>query len=74
MESKTNPKFFPIDLRPKKTRAIRRRLTPAQVIKLSFAWSFFATNSICAQLAKKTVKQAKKDANFPPRKFAVKAL
>ena len=45
---------MPIDLRQKKTRAIRRRLTPEQA-------------------AKKTVKQAKKDAYFPARKYAVKA-
>jgi large subunit ribosomal protein L35e len=45
---------LPVDLREKKTRAIRRRLTPAQASKV-------------------TVKQAKKDANFPLRKYAVKA-
>ncbi|KAJ1426609.1 ribosomal L29 protein-domain-containing protein [Ochromonadaceae sp. CCMP2298] len=47
-------KFMPIDLREKKTRAIRRRLTKEQ-------------------LAKKTVKQAKKEAYFPQRVYAVKA-
>ncbi|CAM9271051.1 unnamed protein product, partial [Phaeothamnion confervicola] len=47
-------KYMPLDLRPKKTRAIRRRLTKAQ-------------------LAKKTVRQAKKDSNFPMRRFALKA-
>jgi len=47
-------KFKPLDLRPKKTRAIRRRLT-------------------VAQLQKKTVKQQKKEAYFPLRKFALKA-
>lgn len=45
---------LPIDLREKKTRAIRKRLTPAQASKV-------------------TVKQAKKDANFPMRTYAVKA-
>mmetsp|Transcript_120313 Transcript_120313/g.236437 ORF Transcript_120313/g.236437 Transcript_120313/m.236437 type:complete len:125 (-) Transcript_120313:133-507(-) len=47
-------KFLPIDLRQKKTRAIRRRLTKEQV-------------------AKKTVKQTKKDAYFPKRVYAVRA-
>ncbi|KAG5221594.1 60S ribosomal protein [Salix suchowensis] len=45
-------KFLPLDLRPKKTRAIRRRLTKASL---------------------KTLKQKKKDQNFPIRKYAVKA-
>jgi len=47
-------KFVPIDLRAKKTRAIRRRLTPEQA-------------------AKKTIRQQKKDNNFPKRVYAVKA-
>mmetsp|Transcript_17144 Transcript_17144/g.34245 ORF Transcript_17144/g.34245 Transcript_17144/m.34245 type:complete len:124 (-) Transcript_17144:84-455(-) len=46
--------FVPIDLREKKTRAIRRRMTKEQ-------------------LAKKTVKAAKKDAYFPKRVYAVRA-
>ncbi len=45
---------LPVDLREKKTRAIRRKLTPAQASRV-------------------TVKQAKKDANFPMRTYAVKA-
>ena len=47
-------KYAPLDLRPKKTRAIRKRLTKHQA-------------------AKKTTRQAKKDAHFPLRKYAVKA-
>ncbi|KAH9482646.1 60S ribosomal protein L35C [Psilocybe cubensis] len=47
-------KFLPLDLRTKKTRAIRRRLTKHEA-------------------SLKTLKQAKKDANFPIRKYAVKA-
>ncbi|KAF8204974.1 60S ribosomal protein L35 [Pholiota molesta] len=47
-------KFLPLDLRPKKTRAIRRRLTKHEA-------------SI------KTLKQIKKEKNFPIRKYAVKA-
>merc|ERR1711904_591052 len=47
-------KLVPLDLRPKKTRAIRKALTKAQANK-------------------KTIKQMKKDAQFPMRKFAIKA-
>ena len=47
-------KYKPLDLRPKKTRAIRRQLTVKQM---------------CAT----TVRQQKKDACFPIRKFAIKA-
>ncbi|KAJ8697856.1 60S ribosomal protein L35, L29 [Pleurotus ostreatus] len=47
-------KFLPLDLRPKKTRAIRRRLTKHEE-------------------SLKTLKQKKKDQNFPIRKYAVKA-
>ncbi|GAB5586582.1 60S ribosomal protein L35 [Umbelopsis nana] len=47
-------KYTPLDLRTKKTRAIRRRLTKAEA-------------------SKKTLKEQKKLAHFPQRKFAVKA-
>ncbi|CDS06343.1 hypothetical protein LRAMOSA08871 [Lichtheimia ramosa] len=47
-------KYVPLDLRVKKTRAMRRALTPYE-------------RKI------KTVKQQKKDAHFPLRKYAVKA-
>jgi len=47
-------KYLPLDLRPKKTRAIRRRLTKHE-------------------LSLKTLKQKKKDLNFPIRKYALKA-
>ncbi|KAG7096961.1 60S ribosomal protein L35 [Marasmius oreades] len=47
-------KYLPLDLRPKKTRAIRRRLTKHEK-------------------SLKTLKQRKKDQNFPIRKYAVKA-
>ncbi|KAJ3563274.1 hypothetical protein NP233_g9039 [Leucocoprinus birnbaumii] len=47
-------KYKPLDLRPKKTRAIRRRLTGHEK-------------------SLKTLKQKKKDQNFPRRKYAVKA-
>lgn len=45
-------KYSPLDIRPKATRAIRKRLSKAQARKV-------------------TVKQAKKDAHFPLRKYAV---
>ncbi|KAF8812437.1 ribosomal protein L29 [Phlegmacium glaucopus] len=47
-------KYAPLDLRPKRTRAIRRRLTKHEA-------------------SLKTLKQRKKDQNFPIRKYAVKA-
>ncbi|KAJ7228646.1 ribosomal protein L35 [Mycena pura] len=47
-------KYLPLDLRAKKTRAIRRRLSKHE-------------------LSLKTLKQRKKDLNFPVRKYAVKA-
>ncbi|KAF8076384.1 60S ribosomal protein L35 [Lyophyllum atratum] len=47
-------KYLPLDLRAKKTRAIRRRLTKHEE-------------------SLKTLKQRKKEANFPVRKYAVKA-
>jgi large subunit ribosomal protein L35e len=54
-EKYAGEKSIPRDLRQKKTRAIRQRLTTEQKNK-------------------KTAKAAKKAANFPQRKFAVKAL
>ncbi|OBZ88557.1 60S ribosomal protein L35 [Choanephora cucurbitarum] len=47
-------RFTPLDLRVKKTRAMRRALTPFEK-------------------SKKTVRQQKKEAHFPIRKYAVKA-
>mmetsp|Transcript_49857 Transcript_49857/g.97555 ORF Transcript_49857/g.97555 Transcript_49857/m.97555 type:complete len:122 (-) Transcript_49857:63-428(-) len=47
-------KYKSKDMRMKKTRAMRRALTKAQV-------------------AKKTLKQTKKDVHFPQRRYAVKA-
>uniref|UniRef100_A0A1D1YG43 60S ribosomal protein L35 n=1 Tax=Anthurium amnicola TaxID=1678845 RepID=A0A1D1YG43_9ARAE len=47
-------KYLPLDLRPKKTRAIRRRLTKHE-------------------LSLKTLRTRKREAAFPPRKYAVKA-
>ncbi|KAJ1997046.1 60S ribosomal protein L35, L29 [Coemansia thaxteri] len=47
-------KYAPKDLRPKKTRALRRALTKSE-------------------LSRKTLRQQKKEANFPIREFAIKA-
>lgn len=47
-------KYIPLDLRAKKTRALRRALTPAE-------------------LSRKTLRQIKKERQFPMRKYAVKA-
>ncbi|KAK0206556.1 60S ribosomal protein L35 [Desarmillaria ectypa] len=47
-------KYLPLDLRAKKTRAIRRRMTKHET-------------------SLKTLKQKKKELNFPIRKYAVKA-
>jgi large subunit ribosomal protein L35e len=49
-----NKKYLPLDLRTKKTRAMRRRLTKAEASKI-------------------TEKAKKKAANFPLRKYAVRA-
>ncbi|KAF7332208.1 alcohol dehydrogenase [Mycena kentingensis (nom. inval.)] len=49
-----NKSYLPLDLRAKKTRAIRRRLSKHDA-------------------SVKTLKQRKKDLNFPQRKYAVKA-
>eukprot|EP00271_Cylindrocystis_brebissonii_P010219 TRINITY_DN26345_c0_g1_i1.p1 TRINITY_DN26345_c0_g1~~TRINITY_DN26345_c0_g1_i1.p1 ORF type:complete len:145 (+),score=38.71 TRINITY_DN26345_c0_g1_i1:64-435(+) len=47
-------KYLPLDLRPKKTRAIRRRLTNHQA-------------------SLKTLREKKREAYYPLRKYAVKA-
>eukprot|EP01099_Mayorella_cantabrigiensis_P003651 TRINITY_DN275_c0_g1_i1.p1 TRINITY_DN275_c0_g1~~TRINITY_DN275_c0_g1_i1.p1 ORF type:complete len:122 (+),score=27.61 TRINITY_DN275_c0_g1_i1:78-443(+) len=47
-------KYKPLDLRPKKTRALRRALTPSEKKRV-------------------TLRQQKKLAHFPARKYAVKA-
>ena len=48
-------RYKPLDLRVKKTKAIRARLTPTQA-------------------QKKSLKQQKKEAYFPIRKYALKAV
>ncbi|KAG8739376.1 60S ribosomal protein L35 [Ceratobasidium sp. 414] len=58
-------KYIPLDLRPKKTRAIRRRLSKVRLTSTA--------NNVKTDAARKTVKQKKKDQHFPIRKYAVKA-
>jgi len=53
-EAYAGAKYQPLDLRQKKTRAIRRALTKSEK-------------------SAKTARQAKKDAAFPQRKYALKA-
>jgi hypothetical protein len=67
-------KYKPLDLRPKKTRAIRRRLTPVSCISVRFLYVTCA-NAVSHQheASLKTLKQSKKNAHFPARKYAVKA-
>ena len=65
-----NKKFLPLDLRYKKTRAIRRRLTK---VCGDFVVVRPRLTRIQHEASLKTLKQKKKDQNFPLRKYAVKA-
>jgi large subunit ribosomal protein L35e len=67
-------KYLPLDLRAKRTRAIRRRLSPVGICP-SFVVPFAYVVVILQQSEKKakTLKQKKKDTHFPTRKYAVKA-
>lgn len=53
-EAHGTAKYIPRDLRHKRTRAIRRRLSPREA-------------------GAKTLRQQKREANFPLRRYAVKA-
>jgi large subunit ribosomal protein L35e len=69
-------KYLPLDLRPKKTRAIRRRMTKVSRISISrsaYVSPDFKFTPVQHELSLKTLKQRKKDINFPIRKYAVKA-
>lgn len=83
-EAYKNKKFIPLDLRPKKTRAIRRRLTKHQVclnlylllvfdrsFPCSYMFSFLLVFS-ALQLSLKTEREKKKEMYFPIRKYAIK--
>ncbi|URD94534.1 ribosomal protein [Musa troglodytarum] len=63
-EAYKNKKLVPLDLRPKKTRAIRRRLTKHQID---------ASVSCALQESLKTEREKKKEMYFPMRKYAIKA-
>ncbi|KAL3336042.1 hypothetical protein AABB24_031994 [Solanum stoloniferum] len=56
-EAYKNKKYLPLDLRPKKTRAIRKRLTKHQ---------------FNVQVSLKTEREKKKETYFPLRKYAIK--
>ncbi|KAJ9521902.1 hypothetical protein QJQ45_024765 [Haematococcus lacustris] len=71
--------LLPLDMRVKKTRAIRKRLTKEQVCEqgrnctVSLAVLSVRCAPFCLQLNKKTLKASKKAVAFPMRKFALKA-
>ena len=62
-----NRKYLPKDLREKKTRAIRRRLSTHIVANSMLKTKGKGANSM-------TVRATKKASNFPARRYAVKAL
>ena len=67
-------KYTPLDLRPKKTRAIRRRLTKVRREILGLRSSRQSIDyDLQHEASLKTLKQRKKDIHFPLRKYAVKA-
>ena len=65
-------KYLPLDLRAKRTRAIRRRLTK---VRLPPRYHNLFDPDILSQSEKTAVteKQHKKNIHFPLRKYAVKA-
>lgn len=65
-----NAKYTPKDLRAKKTRAIRRRLTKGESFMKVAGQPGSKSNKFVKRV---TQRQAKKNANFPARKYAVKA-
>jgi len=74
-EASAGSKFLNKDLRAKKTRAIRRRLTKEQKFVTIVAQPLTdKSGAACKKLAlRRTVKATKKAANFPQRVYAVKA-
>ena len=68
-----NKKYLPLDLRPKKTRAIRRRLTKVRCYHARFLDVTTHDSALQHEASLKTLKQRKKDIHFPLRKYAVKA-
>ncbi|RDY08156.1 60S ribosomal protein L35 [Mucuna pruriens] len=68
-EAYKNKKYLPLDLRPKKTRAIRRRLTKHQ---LCWCRAGAAQHILRAKASLKTEREKKKELYFPLRKYAIK--
>lgn len=72
-------KYVPMDLRRKKTRAIRHALSKTEVrmglppLSARCVRSWLTHGMPRAQAKKKTLRQQKKLAYFPMRKYAVKA-
>ena len=77
-------KYKPKQLREKKTRALRRALTPAQVRSLMLPFLCMYNSNECTttaflstfrvlQAAKKTLRATTKANNFPLRRYALKA-
>mmetsp|Transcript_14511 Transcript_14511/g.16460 ORF Transcript_14511/g.16460 Transcript_14511/m.16460 type:complete len:145 (-) Transcript_14511:1142-1576(-) len=70
-----NKKYLPKDLRAKKTRAIRRRLKHDEKYERVTAQPVTDKSGPASRKFKPrmTLRAAKKAANFPPRKYALKA-
>ncbi|MQM11536.1 hypothetical protein Taro_044449 [Colocasia esculenta] len=71
-EAYSKKKYLPLDLRPKKTRAIRKRLTKHQSRRLvDPIYAAVAVSRTKASL--KTEREKKREMYFPKRKYAIKA-
>ena len=69
-----NKKYLPLDLRAKKTRALRRKLTKVRVEFFVYQYRSdkeFGTEQ--NEERKVTLRQKKRQQAFPARKFALKA-
>ncbi|KAJ6983242.1 60S ribosomal protein L35 [Populus alba x Populus x berolinensis] len=73
-EAYKNKKFLPLDLRPKKTRAIRRRLTKHQGERSRIGSDLVPLGGTFLQLLQslKTEREKKREIYFPMRKYAIK--
>ncbi|CAK7341789.1 unnamed protein product [Dovyalis caffra] len=80
-EAYKNKKFLPLDLRPKKTRAIRRRLTKHQLAVPGNAFcklleidvsAIEGRDLILIPASLKTEREKKREMYFPMRKYAIK--
>ncbi|MFQ6624743.1 hypothetical protein Gotur_004275, partial [Gossypium turneri] len=70
-EAYKKKKFLPLDLRPKKTRAIRRRLTKHQGAYY-VAFDIELLGYVLWQQSLKTERERKREMYFPQRKYAIK--